>query len=479
MAAPSLSLNVLDGGLGSAATDTDSLALVTGNSSAGTAGVLAFYSSPQSLIADYGYGPGVSLAVRVMQVSGKGVIFAKANDDAVGVAGSVTHNGTGTSVVTTSGNPFDAFDFLITVVAGGTIGTDVCRVSVSLDNGVTSLGTFQLPGSSLAIAKTGITLAFGAGTLVAGDTYDFACVAPLSSSTSSSTAGSIVNVIQAIPAYSSTHAGTYPTMIFDANVRDQNACALLEVELDALAAGNQFARLFTSAEASSNYPTISNWAAQISQDFAGNDTIRVSVGAGEASTYDSTVGAYLTRSTVWAVGPLLTSIKVHIDPAWVSLGSLPGVRAVTYDQRIDVDLDSARFSTLKSFVGLSGFYITNCRLMAPASSDYQFVQYGRVMDKVCRNTYGYFLQALSQSVRLNPSTGRILEAEAQALESGNNARLKANVIADGNCSSAATTVSRTDNLATPGATFHAQVAVVPLGYLKQINVDLFFVNPAA
>ena len=477
MVAPSIQLTVVDGGLGSTGSNTDRLVAVFGCCSAGSVGSLAYYSSPATLIQDYGYGPGVSLACYVMATSGQGVAFGKAVEDVAGASGSVTHNGTGTSVVTVTGTPFDSLEVQVTVTAGGTIGTDVCRARISLDGGVTNIGTFQIPGSSLAIPKSGIGLAFAAGTLVAGDTYTFSTSAP--QSTSVSGAGSIVANIGLLPAYAASHGGTYPTLVADADARDDASVVAIQAAMDALGVGYEYARCITSAPSPFDYPTLSDWSADITLNFANVDALRTSVGAGLVHLLDPTIGAYVYRSVAFPLSARLASTKVHVDPAWVALGGVPGVRALVHDERLEAGLDDARFSTMTTLVGQPGYFITNGRLMAPPSSDYQLVQYGRVMDKICRYTYGYFLQRLSQSVRLNPTTGRILEVEAQGLENGNDAQLAANVVSDGNVSAVKTTVSRTDNLAVPNAPFHAQVATVPLGYLKQIVVNLFFVNPAA
>ena len=67
-----------------------------------------------------------------------------------------------------------------------------------------------------------------------------------------------------------------------------------------------------------------------------------------------------------------------------------------------------------------------------------------------------------------------LNARGECSEPIDNVALKAAVIATGNVTDARCTVSRTDNLSIPGATFHCQVAVLPLGYLKDIAVTLFF-----
>lgn len=485
MTAPRLTLTVVDGGLGTAA-NTDRLVACFGVSSAGEAGTLAFFTDPATLVAEYGYGPGPSLAAHVIRTSGQGVIFGKASEDVGSSASGVAHEGTGASTLTPSlasgsGQYHDSYDVLVTIATGGTAGTTICRATVSLDGGLTTLGTFAIPTATRAIAlpTCNLKMTFSAATLVAGDTYAFTTTAPRSTATDT-TPGSIVDLIGKLQAYAATHFGTYPSVIADADYRDAAAVAAIQSACESAAAGYEYARAVTSARPwDQGAETQTSWAADLADDFVSTDALRVVVGAGLARVYDSLSGAYLWRTLAFPIAHRAASTKAHIDAAWVALGSCPGVQAIDHDERLAPGLDSARFATMTSLVGQSGYFVANARLMAPPTSDYQFLQYGRVMDKICRTTYGYFLQTLSQAVRLNPSTGTILEADAQQLEQGCNGRLKAQVISDGNVSSAVCTVSRTDNLAIPDAPFHAQVAAVPLGYLKQIQVDLFFVNPAA
>lgn len=482
MTAPKLTLNVLDGGLGSAQ-NTDRLVACFGISSAGTVGTMAQFTDPAALVAAYGYGPGISLAIHVMETSGQPVIFGRASQGEASAVSVVTHTGSGSSVMTvgkTSGalEYFDGYSVLVKIVTSGTVGTDICRASVSLDNGVTSLGTYviQPATQTIVLPNTNITLTFSAASVVAGDSYTFSSTAPRSTGTGSA-AGDITALIDGLQAYAATHSGIYPSLVIDADWRDAAAVGAIQAKMDNAAAGYEYARCVTSAEPVPDGYTTLEWIQEIEADFADTNAIRVSVCAGQAKVLDGVTGAYLWRSVTWPMASRLAATEVHIDPAWVSLGSCPRVIAITHDERVRSGLpglDDARFSTMTTLVGRTGFYITNGRLMAPPGSDYVYTQYGRVMDKVCKITYAYFILTLSQSVRLAPATGFILEADAQKLEAGCNGRLKANILAPGNASAALCTVSRTDNLSVPGAPFHAQVRVVPLGYLKDIQIDLFY-----
>lgn len=482
MAAPKVTLTVTDGGLG-AAQAVDRLIAVFGVSSQGTIGSMAQFSDPASLIATYGYGPGVSLALHALKVSSQPVIFGRASEGVVSSVSSVTHDGTGLATLTPSKTNaaleyFDAHEIRVVITKGGTAGTDVCRATISLDGGLTSLGNYAIPTTRVVdIPKTNVRMTFSASTLVAGDVYTFS-TSPARSTDTGTAAGDITAMLAGLQAYAATHGGIYPTMVADADYRDATAVEAIQAAADALAAGQEFLRVYSSARPwDEGAETQLDWIVEISDDFAETAALRVDVGAGQALVLDPATGAYCWRTTTWPRAARAASTEVHIDSAWVSLGSLTDVRSVDYDERARGEvpsLDSARFSTLTSHVGRVGYYITNPRLMAPPGSDYVYTQYGRVMDKVCRLVYGYMLDRLSQSVRLTPGTGTIAEADAQKIEGGCDAVLRGGVVAPGNVTDARCTVSRADNLSIPGATFHCQVAVLPLGYLKDIAVSLFF-----
>jgi len=481
MVAPRVVLTVQDGGLG-AAQGTDRLLAVFGVSSIGDVGTLRQFSDPASLIAAYGYGPGVSLALHTLKASGQPVIFGRANEDEVSSASAVTHDGTGLSTATVSKTNagleyFDDHSFLFTVQKGGTAGTDTCRVAISLDGGRTSIGIYAVPSTRVIdVPKTNVRVTFSAASLVVGDTYAFTTTAAKSTGTGTA-AGDITALIAALQPYSSAHGGVYSTIIADADTRDAAAVASIQTAAEALAVGQEFVRVYTSARPKTDAETLGEWINDISADFASTSALRVDVGAGQALVLDPATGAYVWRSTTWPRAARAASTEVHIDSAWVALGSVPDVLSVDYDERTRGDvasLDNARFSTMTTHVGRTGYYITNPRLLAPPGSDYTFTQYGRVMDKVCKTVYSYMLDRLSQSVRLTPGTGTIAEADAQKIEQGCNAALTAAVIAPGNVTDAKCTVSRTDNLSIPGSTFHVTVAVLPLGYLKDIAITLYF-----
>lgn len=472
MTLPNVNLKVVDGGLGVVAPNTDQLAAVMGPSSSGAVDAPALFTSSAALVSAYGYGPGVSLAVSCMETSGLPVLFVRTATDTPGAAGAVTPSNLSGALMTVTAigggtaHPYDRAELLVTVAPGSstTIGTGVVRVSLSLDGGLSSLGTYVLQaGNKVTISTLGVDLNWGSGTVAVGDTYACTFTAP------TSTATSVIAAISAVAAL----AAPVPAMFFDAGERTEAECVSLETKMSAIAVSQSTAlpaRLVTSA-------LTTETASQLDAEFAPYSGIHVGVGGGSCRMYDYTQLCYPSRPFAWPAMARFVSTNAHTDAGEVALGPLPGVLSVTDDQRISPTLDTARFISAITFRGLQGYYIANPNLMAPNGSDYSLMQYGRVMDKICRTVRTYFLHALSSSVRLNPATGYILEKDAQSLEQGCDAALRAVVIADGDVSSVATQVSRTDNISAT-KTINVTVRAVPLGYLKQINVTLSFVNPA-
>jgi hypothetical protein len=98
-------------------------------------------------------------------------------------AGRINSTGvTGTCAITISAGSagyLEEVDASVTVVNGGTIGTNGITFNLSLDGGRTTklvrLGT----ATSYTVPYVGIVINFGAGTLIAGDTYTFTTTAPM------------------------------------------------------------------------------------------------------------------------------------------------------------------------------------------------------------------------------------------------------------------------------------------------------------
>lgn len=132
------------------------------------------YTNAEALLSVHGYCEGAEFVDRFTRKTRKPVLFVPMPIAQAGVIGRQNTSGnSGTCVTTLAAGPNGILaesDGVVEVESGGTIGTDQIKLKISLDGGRTfkkiRLGT----ASSYTIPHHDITVAFGAGTLVAGDT---------------------------------------------------------------------------------------------------------------------------------------------------------------------------------------------------------------------------------------------------------------------------------------------------------------------
>jgi hypothetical protein len=131
------------------------------------------YGSAAAIYAAHGYGPGVEYAAIHAARTRKPILFCALPIATAGAVGREdTSNNTGTSVTSLAAGGDGVLiehDGEITVVTGGTIGTDQIVLDLSLDGGRTTKRVRLGTASSYVIPYVGVTVSFAAGTLVAGD----------------------------------------------------------------------------------------------------------------------------------------------------------------------------------------------------------------------------------------------------------------------------------------------------------------------
>jgi len=145
-------------------------------------GVPRVFTGITALLDQHHYAPGVDLAAHLLAKTKCPIIFVPLPIVTAGAVRMQRSTGTGTSIITLSADTYgylEEVDATLTVTTGGTIGTDPGPIfSLSLDGGRTTKSVRLKSASSYTIPYVGIVLGFGAGTLVAGDTFSFRFTAP-------------------------------------------------------------------------------------------------------------------------------------------------------------------------------------------------------------------------------------------------------------------------------------------------------------
>lgn len=434
--------------------------------------------SPDTVLASGGYGPAPDLAANLVQGGATVVLVLCDYDPATPSA--VTHTGTGVSVMTVTGSPFDRYIKVIaTVTRAGTVGGAVPpRIKVTLDGGLTETGSINVPtgGAFTALAATtGMTLNFTAATLVLGDTYEFSV--PFPTVAAADLAAAATALRQSTEAYS---------MLYFAGPLARAGVSTLASTVGTFAAKKRFVRFFAESVDVTPGDTEADWMADLSADFEGFASDLAVVAAGYAPVRSVVLGAVMWRSIGYLAAVRASLVAISRDLGAREDGELvpyKGADAVTapppaiglpsgyfiHDESLNPGLNTDQFMTIMSEVGLTGYYITNPNIMSGPSSDYALLQFGRISDEIARLTNIRFTQYLSGDVLLN-AQGLVLEKEASKWEQGNNTALQG-LVDRQNVSALGTIVSRTANIIN-FEPIPVTVRWQPKGYPKQFDVTI-------
>jgi len=481
MTQPTVNVTELDGALGILPATAGRLLAVVGVSSSGPIDTPATFARVSDVVASFGVGPLVEAAAYYIEKYGRPVIIVRTGQSVLGAfpAGAVVaFVGTGTSAITVDNigsAPADDFEFAFKVVTGGTIGVAGITFQWSLDGGrnyspVTDLGiatSFIFPDSG------GVQIDFAAGTLVADDLATFRGDAPNWNGAEIGTA--LDALFASSVAWENVHiVGALDGTTFD--VIDPKFTGGLLVGRYHGWIGH--ARMPDLAETEAAY------LAALAAIFDTKATVHGEICAGAAKTSSSVSGRSYRRPVSFAVGSREGFVSEEIDISDVNLGSLPGVsirdangNADEHDESLNPGLDDARFTVLRTWLGVQGVYVNRPRILSAAGSDFDLFTKRRVLNIAHAVLRLYFIRRLNKPILVDATSGFILEREALEIESGARAAMRSVLLAKPKASAVQFTLSRTDNVLST-KTLTGTARVVPLAYPEFIDLEVGFLNPA-
>ncbi|HEU4406759.1 MAG TPA: DUF2586 family protein, partial [Polyangiaceae bacterium] len=391
-----------------------------------------------------------------------------------GTNGTVTRTGSGpSSGVTVSGAPLDDYQGVVRIKRGGAVGT--ATFDLSIDGGKTFSAEYVSAASVATFAaKTGLTLAFAAGTYVAGDTYTWGSAGPTYSTNDLNAALDALK-FSAYPIEWVHVVGTVGGV--DDATKVTNFAALVvavAAEMEEWFQAGRFA--FAIVEA----PDVPDAAFNVSA-IQNLSTIRVHGAGGYATVVSQVDGAQRKRSVGWPYATQLARVAVHESPGWVEKGPVPGVLDIARDEFKSEALDPLRFTTMRTFNvwEIPGFFLTRGQGFAPPGSDFALVQKLRVMNRACSLVRAAFGRFVNYSPLVSPSTGFIDEGEALAID-----RIGERAIRDGLMSGATPSVSGCkvtvvlDHNVQGTRKLLVRVRVIPRADVEFLETVIGFSNPA-
>jgi hypothetical protein len=473
MAAPAIPVvtnTIADGGLGIVPSGSEDITILVGTSSAGSAANFYSYagSDTTTVTTDLGSGPLVKQTVKhLIRSKGKQVIAYKVAPTTPGAVGSITQSGAGPVISVSSGTPNDQYDMQIVIVTGGARGT--ATFQYTMDGG--DNWSAVLTTAATVALDDGVTYAMASGTYVADETYTWTDTAPIMTSSDVSTA---LDAIIASP-YRARRVHILGQQASAANAH--TVATMLGTKVDAAHLVAKY--LYCIFEA----PALDK--AGLITEFASFEHKFVLGCAGFAEVVEDSGGRQQKRSAGRCIVPRIARnpIAVHalrneadstIDPLTDVAELVPsGAAASTgyHDEDATPGLNAARFATLRTITGQSGFYVTNTPLFSGLSSDFQQHMHAEIMLKTVEVWHAFATTQLARRVRKNPSTGYIASAFASALEREGEQTISA-ALGDA-IEGVRVIVNRTDDL-TADPTLRAKVRIVIGSYAQEMETEIGF-----
>lgn len=491
MATGNVQITILDGGGAAVVVPGATTQLIMGTCSAGTANQIIATQNPNTLVSNLGYGPLVEAAALVCLAGGT-VLAVKVPTVTAGgfQSGGVQFSGTGTSIITATGAPYDTYFVKFLVTTSGTIGSPGIMFQISLDAGrnygsILALGS----ASTYVIPNTGITLNFAAGNLVKGDTAQVGTTEPLWND------AGVEAALQAFQA-SPYAIGGVGSMFLVGTAAGTDTSTIDTNGMTPLANGYVYNRLIENCRDvlcpvayGGTGETEAVWMTSIETAYSSVSAERACVSAGfynmpSAFRNPAAGSPAYRRPLSWTLACREVTIPPQRHAGRVKDGPLaqivinpvsdPTDGFVYHDERLNPGLDAARFNSAWTRVGLPGFYDVNPNLMSPLASSFPILPLGNVMDVACDIVHQIGQTEIDSDIRLN-SNGTIYENDARAIEAVFSAALQANMLSTNMISGFTVSVDRTNNIQLT-STVNVTVTIVPRGYIEEVSATIGFLT---
>jgi hypothetical protein len=475
MTTPKATITIKEGQLGTPPEQTDNVLAVLGYCTLGTVGAIYDFSnaSANEVEAALGRGRLARLVAQLVQTEGHGPIIAvPLTPGTVGANSAVSSSGTAPPAVTLTGTPFDDGDGRIEILSAGVRGTSTFRYS--LDAGV-NWSAELVTAATYAIPNSGITINFAnTGPYAVDNRYSWTSTAPSHTNT---------NVTDGLTALRSSgrdfgfgvvlcsHGGATDTDRANAMVSLFSAVA---TAASAFEAGETFIGIALEAPkpVATDAAGMTSWRTALNTAQASMSDKRVMVAAGHGQHTAALDSLSYRTSAIFAAAVRLSQAPISEDLGRVASGAIDGWTSIEHDQSVTGGL-SARYTTMRTIKKKPGFFLTEGRQMAAPGSDYELTANLRVINAASAAVLARAYDFVNESVLANPSTGRILEEDAAAIDRELTSVAENTVIytTPQHASSVSARISRTDPILST-RTGSVDLAVQPKGYFKRINVTV-------
>jgi hypothetical protein len=178
----------------------------------------------------------------------------------------------------------------------------------------------------------------------------------------------------------------------------------------------------------------------------------------------------------------LAAIPVQRNAGRVKDGALPITQAYLSDgSKVDAfsglgDVHDRGYITMRSFVGKTGFYFTDDPTATALTDDYSSIARRRVINKCIQIAYNTYVNEINEEILLD-ADGKIHPGLAKTWEGYINNQVNEQMTREGELSSF-TSVIDPDQDVTSTNKVKVVLKPQPVGYAKEIEIEIGFENPA-
>ena len=187
------------------------------------------------------------------------------------------------------------------------------------------------------------------------------------------------------------------------------------------------------------------------------------------------------RAAVGLVLGRLAKLPVQRSLARVKTGALPVTQGYFTDGNTTESkagswaaLHDKRYIFFRNYTGLSGYYVNDGLALTSATDDTATISLGRTIDKAVRLAYTTYIEEVAEEVILED--GKLAAAHVKYLESKIENVINETMTNAGEISSVEAAIDTEQNILSTDK-LEVVLSLVPVGYTKNIEVKIGFVNP--
>lgn len=467
-----INVEVEDGNLGRNVSNATHAQVKIGVSSAtsSTPVLITNTMKPDDIKAKLGYTPLADACIDATENGLKTIYAIPMAADVNGTVGQVTHTGTGTGRFSVTGNPNNAYDIVVEITGTGDTNEGTFRYSI--DGGNNFSDEFTIPlGGNYVVTGTGLTLKFEddtseAKSFIEADAYSFSTTAPTMNN---------ANVLKAVEKLITFNRAVEVCHIV--GVSTKTLWAALQTEAaDFLTIYKKPLIFLCEARKCGDTESLDDYMAAMEAERKGINTLFVCVSLTYASYQRKDLRTQIIN-LAGLVSGLIGQAKESLSIGCVEefpISSAKLLKMVPEGiEEYSREFDEMGYTVFRQYNGKEDFYVSNANVMAPAGSDFPYVESVRVLNRIVREVS---LRA-TDKIQTEVDPGDI-EGSVKVIEAYLNIAME-DCERDKIISSGEVTIDTEDLNILADETLNVSAEWVPMGTARKFNIKFAVNNPAA